>query len=140
MEFPSRKKCIEYYQEQFPELPRYMVEMALDYDLTQGEGSSSNEKPLTGKAKRKQKQSTKQQQQAKPREREINETIQDALATGKRIEIDCAQVVKGEDYVMPPFIEGHIELDGNAVWTPENEPEPSLEEVENLGEIKSKSS
>eukprot|EP01044_Picomonas_judraskeda_P001850 COSAG03_NODE_119_length_12315_cov_126.503847_1_plen_56_part_10 len=51
MEFPSRKKCIEYYQDQFPDLPRYMIEMALEYDLAQGDGSSSNEKPLTGKEK-----------------------------------------------------------------------------------------
>lgn len=47
MEFVSRKKCIEYYESQYPELPRYMIEMALDYDLAQGEGSSSNEKPMT---------------------------------------------------------------------------------------------
>lgn len=132
MEFPSRKKCIEYYQDQFPDLPRYMIEMALEYDLAQGDGSSSNEKPLTGKEKRKQKQLLKQQQ-AQPREREINKTIQDALSSGKRIEIDCARVVKGEDYKMPPFVKGHIELDGNAIWTPEQElepePEPELEEV-----------
>ena len=61
MEFPSRKKCIEHYQDQFPELPRYMIEMALDYDLAQGDGSTSSEKPLTGKEKRKQKRVVKQQ-------------------------------------------------------------------------------
>ena len=49
MEFVNRKACIEHYQDQFPNLPRYMIEMALDYDLAQGEGSASNEKPMTGK-------------------------------------------------------------------------------------------
>ena len=110
MEFASRKKCIEHYQDQFPNLPRYMIEMALDYDLAQGEGSASNEKPLTGKQKRQQKQVKKQQE---PVKRELNETIQDALETGKSLEIDCAQVVKAEEYKMPPFIKGYIEVDGN---------------------------
>ena len=44
MEFVNRKACIEHYQEQFPRLPRYMVEMALDYDLSNG--GESNEKPV----------------------------------------------------------------------------------------------
>ena len=66
--------------------------------------------------------------------REINQTIQDALETGKRIEIDCAKVVKAGDYEMPPFIQGHIEVDGHDVAEqvqdePEPEPEP-LEEIE----------
>ena len=112
MEFASRKECIGHYQDQFPNLPRYMIEMALDYDLAQGEGSASNEKPLTGKQKRQQKQVKKQQE---PVKRELNETIQDALETGKSLEIDCAQVVKAEEYKMPPFIKGHIEVDGNVV-------------------------
>ena len=47
-----KEKCIEYYESQYPELPRYMIEMALDYDLAQGEGSSSNEKPMTNKGLR----------------------------------------------------------------------------------------
>jgi hypothetical protein len=46
MEFKSRKACIEHYQEQYPNLPRYMIEMALNYDLS--EGAHTNEKPLTG--------------------------------------------------------------------------------------------
>ena len=127
MEFASRKKCIEHYQDQFPNLPRYMIEMALDYDLAQGEGSASNEKPLTGKQKRQQKQVKKTQE---PVKRELNETIQDALETGKSLEIDCAQVVKAEEYKMPPFIKGHIEVDGNAVAQQfqELEPEP-FEEI-----------
>ena len=109
MEFVNRKTCIEHYQDQFPNLPRYMIEMALDYDLSQGIGSASNEKPLTGKQKRQKKQGKKKQE---PVKRELNQTIQDALKTGKRIEIDCAQVVKAEDYEMPPFIKGHIGVDG----------------------------
>ena len=32
MEFASRSKCIDHFQE-FPNLPRYMIEIALGYDL-----------------------------------------------------------------------------------------------------------
>ena len=32
MEFANRKACIDHYEDQFPNLPRYMIEMALDYD------------------------------------------------------------------------------------------------------------
>jgi len=102
-----------------------MIEMALDYDLAQGDGSASNEKPLTGKQKRQQKQVKKTQE---PVKRELNETIQDALETGKSLEIDCAQVVKAEEYEMPPFIKGHIEVDGNAVAQAAAQEEP-LEEI-----------
>ena len=128
MEFASRKECVGHYQDQFPNLPRYMIEMALDYDLAQGEGSASNEKPLTGKQKRQQKQVKKTQE---PVKRELNETIQDALETGKSLEIDCAQVVKAEEYEMPPFIKGYIEVDGNAVaeQIQELESEPEIEEI-----------
>ena len=130
MEFANRKTCIEHYQDQFPNLPRYMIEMALDYDLSQGEGSTSNEKPLTGKQKRQQKQEKKERE---PVKRELNQTIQDALETGKRIEIDCAKVVKAEDYEMPPFIQGHIEVDGNAVAVQAQGMEPSEEpEIEGI--------
>ena len=125
MEFASRKKCIEHYQDQFPNLPRYMIEMALDYDLAQGDGSASNEKPLTGKQKRQQKQVKKTQE---PVKRELNETIQDALETGKSLEIDCAQVVKAEEYEMPPFIKGHIEVDGSKLAQAAAQEEP-LEEI-----------
>ena len=128
MEFASRRKCIEHYQDQFPNLPRYMIEMALDYDLAQGEGSASNEKPLTGKQKRQQKQVKKTRE---PVKRELNETIQDALETGKSLEIDCAQVVTADEYEMPPFIKGYIEVDGNAVaeQIQELEPQPEIEEI-----------
>ena len=114
MEFTSRHKCIEHYQNEFPNLPRYMIEMALDYDLAQGEGSSSNEKPLTGKQKRKLKQAKKQHEPV-AQHRELNRTIQNALESGQPLEIDCARVLKAEEYEMPPFIKGHIEVDGNAV-------------------------
>ena len=59
MEFASRSKCIEHFQDQFPNLPRYMVEMALDYDLSNG--AVSNEKPQTGKERRKAKKHAKEQ-------------------------------------------------------------------------------
>ena len=125
MEFASRKECIGHYQDQFPNLPRYMIEMALDYDLAQGDGSASNEKPLTGKQKRQQKQVKKTRE---PVKRELNETIQDALETGKSLEIDCAQVVKAEEYEMPPFIKGHIEVDGSKLAQAAAQ-EEALEEI-----------
>ena len=116
MEFASRHKCIEHYQSQFPNLPRYMVEMALDYDLATSKESSSNEKPLTNKEKRQQKRNLKQQkEQQQPRTCTINEQLKEALDSGKPLEIDCAQVIKGCDYKMPPFIQGHIEVDGQDV-------------------------
>ena len=110
MEFANRKACIAHYEDQFPNLPRYMIEMALDYDLATG--APSNEKPLTGKEKRKQKQLKKKQE---PVKRELNEKIQDALKSGKRLEIDCAKIVKADEYEMPPFVPGHIDVDGAEV-------------------------
>ena len=110
MEFANRKACVDHYEDQFPNLPRYMIEMALDYDLATG--APSNEKPLTGKEKRKQKQLKKKQE---PVKRELNEKIQDALKSGKRLEIDCAKIVKADEYEMPPFVPGHIDVDGAEV-------------------------
>ena len=133
MEFANRKACVEHYEDQFPNLPRYMIEMALDYDLAQGEGSASNEKPLTGKEKRKLKQQKKKQE---PVKRELNEKIQDALKSGKRLELDCAKVLKADEYEMPPFVPGHIEVDGaNLMQQLEPEPEPEIEEIEEIQEI-----
>ena len=130
MEFANRKACVEHYEDQFPNLPRYMIEMALDYDLAQGEGSASNEKPLTGKEKRKLKQQKKKQE---PVKRELNEKIQDALKSGKRLELDCAKVLKADEYEMPPFVPGHIEVDGaNLMQQLEPEPEPEIEEIQEI--------
>ena len=120
MEFANRKACIDHYEDQFPNLPRYMIEMALDYDLATG--APSNEKPLTGKEKRKQKQLKKKQE---PVKRELNEKIQDALKSGKRLEIDCAKNVKADEYEMPPFVPGHIDVDGAEVAQ-----DPRIEEIE----------
>ena len=85
MEFANRTACINHYQDQFPNLPRYMIEMALDYDLQHG--GSSNEKPKTSKEKRQLKKTQKDQV---PIKREINETIQHALANGEFLEVDSA--------------------------------------------------
>ena len=120
MEFANRKACIDHYEEQSPNLPRYMIEMALDYDLATG--APSNEKPLTGKEKRKLKQ---QKKESKPVKRELNEKIQDALKSGKRLELDCAKVLKAEDYEMPPFLPGHIDIDGAEVAQG-----PKIEEID----------
>ena len=132
MEFANRKACIDHYEEQFPNLPRYMIEMALDYDLATG--APSNEKPLTGKEKRKLKQ---QKKKSEPIKRELNEQIQEALKSGKRLEIECAKVVKAAEYQMPPFVPGHIGVDGATFVPepepesePEPEPEPAFEEIE----------
>ena len=76
--------------------------------------------------KRKQKQLKKKQE---PVKRELNEKIQDALKTGKRLEIDCAKVLKADEYEMPPFVPGHIEVDGAKVIQ-ESEQEPEIEEIE----------
>ena len=107
MEFANRTACINHYQDQFPNLPRYMIEMALDYDLQHG--GSSNEKPKTSKEKRQLKKTQKEQV---PIKREINKTIQHALANGEFLEIDSAKVIKAEDYVMPPMMKGAINVDG----------------------------
>ena len=123
MEFANRKACIEHYQEQFPTLPRYMVELALDYDLATG--AATNEKPLTGKEKRKQKQAKKKQE---PVKRELNEKIKEALKSGKRLEVDSVKVVKAEDYEMPPFLPGHIDIDGA-----EAAQGPKIEEIDDDG-------
>ena len=104
MEFPNRKSCIDHYEAQFPNLPRYMIEIALDYDLSQ---QASEKKPLTGAQRRKQKR-----ERGEPVKREINEFIQDALANAKPLELDCATIVRGEDYKAPPNVKGFVEIDG----------------------------
>ena len=104
MEFPNRKSCIDHYEAQFPNLPRYMIEIALDYDLSQ---KASEKKPLTGAQRRKQKR-----ERVEPVKREINEFIQDALANAKPLELDCATIVRGEDYKAPPNVKGFVEIDG----------------------------
>ena len=110
MEFPNRKACIDHYEAQFPNLPRYMIEMALDYDLSQ---QASEKKPLTGAQRRKQKRERAEpSSKAEPVKREINEFIQDALANAKPLELDCATIVRGEDYQAPPNVKGFVEIDG----------------------------
>jgi hypothetical protein len=107
MEFVNRKACIEHYQEQFPNLPRYMVEMALDYDLSNG--AESNEKQLTGKQKRQRKKALADQPK---RDTSIQDMIAEAVKSGKPLEIDSAQVVKKEDYAMAPLVKGYISTEG----------------------------
>ena len=106
-EFSSRVACIKHSQDQFPNLPRYMIEMALDYDLSNG--AASNEKPKSGAQKRKAKRL--KESQAK-RDTSFQDQIKTALKEGRPIEIDCASVVKEADYKMPPFVPGYISLDG----------------------------
>lgn len=100
MEFSSRKRCIEHFQGEFPNLPSYMIEMALDYDLQNG--GTSNEKPLTGKQKR-------QQKAVKAEQPERDNSMQELIAGGGPLEIDAVSVVPASEYVMPPFVKGCID-------------------------------
>ena len=102
MEFPNRVKCIEHYQSQFPNLPRYMIEMALEYDLQNG--GSSNEKPKTGKERRKEKKAKEQQGKR-------DTSVAEGIKVGKT-EMDAVSVVRKEDYKMPAFVSGYISLEG----------------------------
>jgi hypothetical protein len=106
MEFVNRKSCIEHYHSQFPNLPRYMIEMALDYDLQNG--GASSEKPMTGAQKRKAKK-------VKAQQPERNTTLRDALRSGELVEIDGVRVIPQEEFQQAPFVEGYISLDGMAV-------------------------
>ena len=119
MEFVNRKACIEHYQEQFPRLPRYMVEMALDYDLSNG--GESNEKPLTGKQKRRRKKDLTKQTK---RDTSVQDIIQAALKEGKPIEIDCARIIKKGEYVMPPLVKGYVSTEGILEQLEEQEETP----------------
>jgi hypothetical protein len=110
MEFANRDKCIEHYQQQFQNLPRYMIEMALDYDL-QG-GGSSNEKPITGSQKRKTKRLKAQQ----AKEHAARDTsVTDAVKAGKAVELDNARVIPQAEFEPAPFMPGYISLDGMEV-------------------------
>ena len=113
MEFASRSKCIEHYQQQFPNLPRYMIEMALDYDLDNG--ATSNEKPLTGKERRKVKK-VKQQVQGQKRQ------------VCKQTEIDSAVVIPQGEYKMAPVVPGYISVDGMDFKDQVKEPQEIHEE------------
>ena len=116
-----------------------MIEMALDYDLATSEGAASNEKPLTGKEKRRLKQA---KQEHVPIERELTKQIKQALKEGKCLEIDCAQVVRREEYIEPPKMKGYINMDGVdaaeqlKVWNQDQQAtEPEPEEQCSIQEI-----
>jgi|EP01049_Picozoa_sp_SAG25_P014332 hypothetical protein len=46
------------------------------------------------------------------RDTSVQDLIQDAVNSGKPIEIDSVGIVRKEDYVMPPFVKGYISVDG----------------------------
>ena len=102
MEFVSRKKCIEHYQDQYPHLPRYMIEMALDYDLQNG--GSSNEKPKSGAQKRKAKR-------IKQLQSDRDTTVAKAIESGAS-ELPCVSVVPAAKFKPAPFVKGYISVDG----------------------------
>ncbi len=124
MEFASRYKCIEHYQGQFPNLPRYMIEMALDYDLENG--AVSAEKAQTGTQRRKSKQVLKAQQKER-QEKEDDPTgtahILKAVASGKSVEIATVRVVPASEFKLAPMIKGTIQMGGADMNEPEPEPE-----------------
>jgi hypothetical protein len=91
MEFHNRKACIDYYDAQFPHLPRYMIEMAFDLDQTQ------SKKKMTGSERR----ALKHVQPPKKEEKKEG----------------CARVIPSDEYVMPPMIEGAINVDGASLET-----------------------
>ena len=126
MEFANRKACIEHFQEGFPRLPRYMIEMALDYDLSNG--GETGEKPLTGKQKRHRKKALASQPK---RDTSVQDMIESALKTGQPMEIDCAQVVK--DYEMAPLVKGYISTEG--MLSQAQETEVVDEEVLDEGQV-----
>jgi hypothetical protein len=123
MEFASRKACIEHYQEQYPNLPRYMIDMALNYDLHNG--ATTTEKPLTGKQKRKQRR----RKALKKRDTSFQDFVQESIKTGNPLEIDCAKVIKGE-YKLPPFVKGHV-----VTQQPEEDLIQDYEEITTEGEL-----
>jgi hypothetical protein len=97
MEFHSRKACIEYYNAQYPHLPRYMIELAFDLDQEQ-----SNKK-MTGAERRALKREV-----LPKRESHVIDVIP-GVAYGS------ATVVPFEDYQMPPMVKGAIEVNGAEV-------------------------
>eukprot|EP01052_Picozoa_sp_SAG31_P011861 SAG31_NODE_682_length_12841_cov_13.637655_6_plen_118_part_00 len=93
MEFHSRKACIEYFDAQYPHLPRYMIEMAYDYEEAQ------SKKKMTGSERRALKR-------VSTSEKSERLTLTPGVSYG------TAQVVSANEYTMPPMIQGTIEVDG----------------------------
>ena len=111
MEFVSRDKCIAHYHEQFPNLPRFMVEMALDYDLANG--GQTQEKPKTGAQKRKAKRI--KQLQGERETSEVKQLIEASKKQPIAIEIDSAKVIPQGEYQPAPMMKGCIAVDGAEV-------------------------
>ena len=44
--------------------------------------------------------------------REFEEQLKSKLENGEFLEFECAKVVKAEDYVMPPMMQGAVNVDG----------------------------
>ena len=64
------------------------------------------------------------------RDNSVQDLIQDAVKSAKPIEIDSVGIVRKEDYVMPPFMNGYISVDGLAPPEPEPEPEAAEKQVD----------
>ena len=77
----------------------------MEYDL-------QTSKPLTNKQKRQQKQTLKEHKALRG---SMNDQFKEAMESGKPLEIDCAKIVKGSDYKLPPFVKGYINVDGKNV-------------------------
>jgi hypothetical protein len=99
MEFPSRKDCIEHYQGLYPNIPKFMIDVALEYDLST---QKQDKKPQTGKARREVKRNKdKLGQEAKTSKRGPAQWDSTAF-----------RVVKPEDYTACPMMKGCINVDG----------------------------
>lgn len=56
MEFPSRKHCVAHFQELYPNLPQYMIELALDYDLNRVKPTGAQKRALKRNTKNRETQ------------------------------------------------------------------------------------
>ena len=57
MEFSNRKQCVSHYQDMFPNLPQYMIELALDYDLNRVKPTGTQKRALKRNQEQRQSQS-----------------------------------------------------------------------------------
>ena len=54
-----------------------------------------------------------QKQKVKVTQQDVDEEqLKSKLENGEFLEFECAKVVKGEDYVMPPMMQGAVNVDG----------------------------
>ena len=52
MEFPNRESCVTHYMGLYPHLPKYIVEVALDYDLNKVKPTGAQKRALNAQRQR----------------------------------------------------------------------------------------